>query len=117
MPSQRTDVGGEHALAPGSLETMERGVEHLEGELEGLQDAVYRQAVLEDEQIDEVRKQLAPEQMARELSRHLEGAGCDRDRRGRRWHHRRAATPRDGHRPTRRCSPSEPAARSRRAWA
>ena len=80
MQSQRTDVGGEQALAPGigwqrRLETLEMRVEHLEGELEGLQDAVYRQAVLEDEQIDEVRKRLAPEQMARELSRHARKRG------------------------------------------
>lgn len=80
MPSRRTDVGGEQALAPGiawqrRLQTLEMRVEHLEGELEGLQDAVYRQAVLEDEQIDEVRKQLAPEQMARELSRHARKRG------------------------------------------
>jgi len=80
MPSERTDVGGEQALAPGvgwqqRLETLEARVEHLEGELEGLQDAMYRQAVLEDEQIDEVRKQLAPKQMARELSRHARRRG------------------------------------------
>ena len=80
MPSQRIDVGGEQALAPGvgwqrRLETLEVRIAHLEGELEGLQDAVYRQAVLEDEQIDEVRKQLAPEQMARELSRHARKRG------------------------------------------
>jgi hypothetical protein len=80
MPSQSTDVGGEQALAPGAglerrLETLEVRIEHLEGELEGLQDAVYRQAVLEEEQIGEVRKQLAPEQMARELSRHARNHG------------------------------------------
>ena len=71
MPSQRTGVGGEQALAPGvaweqRMETLEARIAHLEGELEGLQDAVYRQAVLEDEQIGEVRKQLAPEHMARD---------------------------------------------------
>ena len=80
MPSQRTEVGGEHALAPGvawerRMETLEARIAHLEGELEGLQDAVYRQAVLEDEQIDEVRKQLAPEHMARELSRNARRRG------------------------------------------
>jgi len=80
MPSQRTDVGGEQALAAGvaweqRLATLEVRIAHLEGELEGLQDAVYRQAVLEDEQIGEVRKQLAPEQMARELSRNARRRG------------------------------------------
>ena len=43
-------------------------VEHLEAELEGLQDAVYRRAVLEDEQVDELRRRTAPEQLARDMS-------------------------------------------------
>jgi uncharacterized coiled-coil protein SlyX len=70
------------AVGPGvawerRLETLEARIEHLEGALEGLQDAVYRQAVLEDEKLDEVRRQIAPERMARELTGMLEGAGCD----------------------------------------
>jgi hypothetical protein len=36
---------------------------------------VYRQAVHENEQIDEVRKQIAPDQMARELSRNARRRG------------------------------------------
>ncbi len=80
MPSQRTRCRRRASTRAGRrwqqrLETLEARVEHLEGELEGLQDAMYRQAVLEDEQIDEVRKQLAPEQMARELSRHARRRG------------------------------------------
>jgi hypothetical protein len=43
-------------------------VEHLEAELEGLQDAVYRRAVTEDERIDELRRRTAPERLARDLS-------------------------------------------------
>lgn len=35
------------------LKALEARVEHLESALEGLQDAVHRRAVLEDEQIDE----------------------------------------------------------------
>jgi hypothetical protein len=50
------------------VETLEARVEHLESELEGLQDAVYRRAVLEDEHIDELRTRTAPEQLARDLS-------------------------------------------------
>jgi hypothetical protein len=75
MPTQRTaHVGGGQAPGPGvgwerRLETLEARIEHLEGALEGLQDAVYRQAVLDDEKIGEVRRRTAPEQMARELSR------------------------------------------------
>lgn len=37
------------------METLEARVQHLEAELEGLQDAVYRRAVLEDAHIDELR--------------------------------------------------------------
>ena len=51
------------------LDALEARIEHLEGELEGLQDAVYRHAVLEDENIGELRRRMEPEQMARELSR------------------------------------------------
>jgi uncharacterized coiled-coil protein SlyX len=75
MPTQRTaDAGGDQALGAGvgwerRLEALEARIEHLEGALEGLQDAVYRQAVLEDDKMDEVRRRIAPEQMARELSR------------------------------------------------
>jgi hypothetical protein len=43
-------------------------MEHLEAELEGLQDAVYRQAVLDDERLGELRRRMAPEQLARDLS-------------------------------------------------
>jgi hypothetical protein len=48
--------------------TLEARMQHLESELEGLQDAVYRRAVLEDEHIDELRTRTAPEQLARDLS-------------------------------------------------
>jgi hypothetical protein len=50
------------------VETLEARVQHLEAELEGLQDAVYRRAVLEDAHIDELRTRTAPEQLARDLS-------------------------------------------------
>ena len=51
------------------LETIAARVEHLEAELEGLQDAVYRQAVQERENIGELRWRTDPEQLARELGR------------------------------------------------
>ena len=57
------------------LETLAARVEHLEAELEGLQDAVYRQSVLEQENISELRRRTAPQQLAREL-------GQDAQRRG-----------------------------------
>jgi len=51
------------------LETIAARVEHLEAELEGLQDAVYRQAVHERENIGELRRRTEPEQLARDLGR------------------------------------------------
>jgi hypothetical protein len=57
------------------LETLAARVEHLEAELEGLQDAVYRQAVREQESIGELRRRTEPEQLARDL-------GDDARRRG-----------------------------------
>jgi len=49
------------------VETLEARVEHLEAELEGLQDAVYRRALVEDERIEELRARTAPERLARDL--------------------------------------------------
>jgi len=49
------------------LETLEARLEHLESAHEGLQDAVYRQAVLEDENIGELRRRTEPGQMERDL--------------------------------------------------
>ena len=51
------------------VQTLEARVQHLEAELEALQDAVYRRAVQEDAHIDELRTRTAPEQLARDLSR------------------------------------------------
>jgi hypothetical protein len=42
-------------------------MEHLEPELEGLQDALYRRALLEEENIGEPRRRIEPERMARDL--------------------------------------------------
>ena len=76
MATQRTGhVGGDHVTRSADvaweqrLDALEARIEHLEGELEGLQDAVYRHAVLEDENIGELRRRMEPEQMARDLSR------------------------------------------------
>jgi hypothetical protein len=51
------------------VETLEARMEHLERELEGLQDAVYRHAIFEDENIGELRRRMEPEQLARDLDR------------------------------------------------
>jgi uncharacterized coiled-coil protein SlyX len=50
------------------LTALEMRVQHLEQELEGLQDALYRQATLADEQIGELRRRIEPDQMARDLN-------------------------------------------------
>ena len=57
------DVGWEQRL-----ETLEARIEDLEASLQGLQDAVYRQWVLEDKNIGELRRRTEPGQMARDLS-------------------------------------------------
>jgi len=76
MARQRVhDVGGDRAHgSPDAgwerrVETLEARMEHLERELEGLQDAVYRQAILEGENIGELRRRMEPDQMARDLDR------------------------------------------------
>ena len=51
------------------LESVAARVEHLEAELEGLQDAVYRQAILEQEHIGDLRRRTEPEQLARDLGK------------------------------------------------
>ena len=75
MADERTGNarGGSPAAGPDQgrdrrLEALERRMNHLEKALEGLQDAVYRQAQLEEEKIGELRKRMAPDQLARDLS-------------------------------------------------
>jgi predicted RNase H-like nuclease (RuvC/YqgF family) len=50
------------------IEAAETRMEHLEASLEGLQDALYRQARREDINLEELRHRTDPEWMARELS-------------------------------------------------
>jgi uncharacterized coiled-coil protein SlyX len=50
------------------VEALEARLEHLEAAVEGFQDAVYRQALLGSEKMDELRRRTEPERMARELS-------------------------------------------------
>jgi uncharacterized coiled-coil protein SlyX len=46
----------------------EARIDHLEATIEGLQDALYRQARREDESHDEMLRRTEPERIARELS-------------------------------------------------
>jgi uncharacterized coiled-coil protein SlyX len=57
------DAGSERRM-----EILEARVAHLEAELEGLQDAIHRQAVLRDERLDELDRRTEPHQIARALS-------------------------------------------------
>jgi uncharacterized coiled-coil protein SlyX len=50
------------------LESLEARVGHLEAALEGLQDAVHRRSLLDDEQMEELRRRTEPGQMARDIS-------------------------------------------------
>jgi hypothetical protein len=50
------------------LKMVEARVEHLETALEGVQDALYRHQVLDEENIAELRRRTDPEQIARDLS-------------------------------------------------
>lgn len=47
---------------------LEARIEHLEAALEGLQDAVYRQAQLGQEKLEELRRRMEPEHLAIELA-------------------------------------------------
>jgi hypothetical protein len=47
---------------------LEARVEHLDAALEGLQDSVYRQSVLEHRQIADLGRRTEPHEMARALS-------------------------------------------------
>jgi uncharacterized coiled-coil protein SlyX len=50
------------------MEALEARVKHLEAALEGLQDAVYRQAQLGEEKHEELRRRMEPGQMAIDLA-------------------------------------------------
>jgi uncharacterized coiled-coil protein SlyX len=50
------------------VRTLEARVAHLESMIEGLQDAVHRNSVRIDAQVEELQKQLAPGQLSRTLS-------------------------------------------------
>ena len=49
-------------------EALEARVTHLEAALEGLQDAVYRQAQLAEDRLEELRARMEPGQMAIDLA-------------------------------------------------
>jgi hypothetical protein len=50
------------------LDSLERQVSNLEELVEGLQDAVHREAVRRDHDVAELRHQISPHELARALS-------------------------------------------------
>jgi uncharacterized coiled-coil protein SlyX len=72
LRGRRTGARTRDADADGGAERrialLELRIEHLEAALEGLQDAVDRQAVLQDERVAELRRRTEPAEIARALS-------------------------------------------------
>ena len=58
----------DEGAAASTIEALEPRLAHLESLVEGLQDAVDRQARRHDEQIEELRESVQPEVLARSLS-------------------------------------------------
>jgi uncharacterized coiled-coil protein SlyX len=50
------------------IEALERRIAHLEGMIEGLQDAVHREITRTNNQIDELRRRTEPGELSRALS-------------------------------------------------
>jgi uncharacterized coiled-coil protein SlyX len=59
------------------LEVLEERVSHLGEELVGLQDAVHRESVRRDEEAAQMRRGIAPREMARALSEDARKRGID----------------------------------------
>jgi hypothetical protein len=59
-------VGGHPT--PAEVEALRQRLNRLETMVEGLQDALYRQAVAHDQQLEEIARRIEPEAMARALS-------------------------------------------------
>jgi cell division protein FtsB len=57
------------------IEALERRVNQLEAQLEGLQDAVHRDAVRRDEREGRLERKTEPQQIARSLSRDARSRG------------------------------------------
>ena len=63
------------AVAERRIEMLNARLERLEKELEGLQDALYRHEVLQDQTTGELRRRTEPERIARDLSEHARRRG------------------------------------------
>jgi hypothetical protein len=68
VPQPPSDSWSAAAFDQERIAILEERIAHLEAALEGLQDAVDRQAVMQDERIAELRRRTEPEEIARALS-------------------------------------------------
>jgi ABC-type phosphate transport system auxiliary subunit len=64
----RHGSGGDTRGADPRVAELQHRLEHLEAAFEGLQDAVHRDAVRQNQELDELRKRMQPEAIARSLS-------------------------------------------------
>jgi uncharacterized coiled-coil protein SlyX len=59
------------------LDALERRVSHLEGLIEGLQDAVHRESMRRDEEAALLQRRTSPDEMARALSEDARRRGLE----------------------------------------
>lgn len=59
------------------IEALEDRVSHLEGLLEGLQDAVHRESIRRNEEAARIQRRTAPHEMARALSEDARKRGLE----------------------------------------
>lgn len=66
-PSRPGSIG--ESRGPDSrIADLQHRLEHLEAAFEGLQDAVHRDAVRQNQELDELRRRTQPQEIARALS-------------------------------------------------
>jgi uncharacterized coiled-coil protein SlyX len=68
VDAQAQEAAVSDAARDGQVQALEARLAQLELALEGLQDAVHRQAIAQDKHVDELRRRTEPEQMARALA-------------------------------------------------
>ena len=64
-------------LSARRIEALEDRVSHLEGLLEGLQDAVHRESIRRNEEAARIQRRTAPHEMARALSEDARKRGLE----------------------------------------
>jgi hypothetical protein len=65
---RNAEEGGPPVPAAEQIQDLERRVAHLEGMVEGLQDAVHREIMRTNREIEHLRKRLEPAAISRALS-------------------------------------------------